>query len=302
MSGRWSRLVLVSLMAACVPSFEDRPWLVDRPRVLAVASSPAEVRPSEVLELGALVVTPDGPATDAVELGYCTRPRTAAERTSTTAACLEGDEIQSVGSMTTMLPDACARFGPNTPPTEGDRPAQRPADPDVTGGYHVPVRARVPSLDAEAFGRVRVRCDLVGATREIFEQFEDRYTDNVAPAIAALGPCDADEGSAPRVVVGGALPVCLRPEAAAAEPYVVYSERESRIIDARESLTVRWYVTAGALDRGRQTVELFAGDDVAPFEVEWIAPDEPGVVHLWAVLADARGGVTWAALSIDVEP
>ncbi|MEM6997226.1 MAG: hypothetical protein AAF721_42370, partial [Myxococcota bacterium] len=182
--------VVLLVATACVPSFDDRPWRVDRPRVLAVASMPAEVRPSDPLTLHALVVTPDGPAEAVPEFSYCTQPRTAGERTAVTASCLRGEDLQATAASSVMLTDGCARFGPNPPPTQEGAAPQRAADPDPTGGYHVPVFARDVDLGAEGFGAVRIRCDLAGATRAIFDAFEMRYTANVAPTIADVAPCD----------------------------------------------------------------------------------------------------------------
>ncbi len=295
-------LLAPMLLVACVPSFEDRPWLVDRPRILAVVSSPAEVLPSQPVNLQALTVTPDGPSLHPIEFAFCLRPRAAAERTSVADTCLQGDDLQPLVGPTPMLADACARFGPNPPPTEGDHPAQRPADPDATGGYHVPVEATVPGLDARAFGRIRVRCDLAGATRMIFDEFEARYRPNEAPAIASAGPCEDAPSIGPTVAAPGeSVELCVRTEPTAAEPFVVYSETEARLIDDRESLTLRWYTTDGALARGQQTHDFDASDPATTFAVDWRAPDAPGLVHVWAVLSDSRGGATWAELTIDVQ-
>jgi hypothetical protein len=61
-------------------------------------------------------------------------------------------------------------------------------------------------------------------------------------------------------------------------------------------MRVSWFSTAGtfASDRtGR------AADDRATFtDNAWTAPEEVRTVHLFAVLRDDRGGVTWSTLAV----
>ena len=289
------------LLGACVPSFEDRPWLVDEPRILAVTITPAEARPGELVTFGALAVDVDGPRPDPVGWNYCARPRTAGERTGVTERCARGESLEAVSNPGTLLPDACARFGPNTPPTEGDAPAQRPADPDPSGGYYLPIRADVGDDNGGtlAFGFARVRCDLVGVTRAIFDDFEARYTANLNPIIHDVLYDDETFTTAPTAAAAGSvgtLSVALAIDSF--EDYVVYIAADGAIEPRAETLTVRWYVTGGELSVG----EAFASPvSREASQVEWTAPDNAGSVAGWVVVADDRGGLAWRDFTIAVQ-
>lgn len=282
---RWRcfTLVAAALGCGCTPSLSDRPWLVDEPAVLAIVAEPAEARPGAAVALQALVVDPDAPVPPPVSWRVCTEPRAAHERTAVSEACLLGDALAPVVTPAALPSDSCARFGPNPPPTMGDEPQRRPADPDPSGGYYVPYAA--VTEPQTSFFMVRVRCDLAGATRPLFEQFEARYTTNLNPVIEAAGPIDD----------GAAGPITLRVDLAADahEPYVVYDEANARIVEREEVLSVRWYVTGGELSRGRQTIE-----SGARAEVEWTpdADGEPG--RGWVVVTDDRGGAAFAAFEL----
>ncbi len=285
----------------CAPEFDDAPWRVDEARVLAIAATPPEARPGDPVLLTALTASPDGTIETAPTWSVCTRPRTSAERTSVTARCLEEEFLEPTPASMLVLSDACARFGPNPPPTEGDTAPQRPADPDASGGYFLPVRAEADG--AAAFGALRIRCDLPGVTRAIFDAFEERYFANEPPAID-------------RVLLGSGAPVSLEdvttvsPDAetaitvelpsGAAEPYVRYDSADGVLVDEREWLRVQWFITDGRLSAGQQT--LFPSG-AAPLvaSTSWTAPSADTTVHGWIVVTDARGGVVWTAFTVEVD-
>ncbi|MCH9685671.1 MAG: hypothetical protein K0V04_29840 [Deltaproteobacteria bacterium] len=290
------------VLVGCVPSFEDRPWRVDEARIVAIAAEPAEARPGEGVGLSALVIEPDGVAADIPAWSLCMQPRTAAERTSVSEACATGEGVLGVTNPVAIPTDSCARFGPNPPPTEGGAPPQRPADPDASGGYFLPARADVPSVGVPAFGFVRLRCDLSGATRAIFDDYERRYSLNVNPAVEAVQIDGETVTESPLQATSGAsIEWTVRPALGAAEPYVFYDEAGGRLEDRVEALTVRWYVTDGVLTRGEQTIEgQPSQSESEALSVDWTLPDSPGRVHGWAVVSDERGGVSWAAVVVDV--
>ncbi len=287
---------------ACTPSFDDAPWRVEETRVLGIVSEPPEARPGELVQLSALVGAPDGTVSVAPSWSVCTRPRTSAERTAVTQRCLEGDALEPAAASWSVLSDACARFGPNVPPTEADAVPQRPSDPDASGGYFVPIRAE--AAEASSFGVVRLRCDLPGVTRAIFEEFEARYESNRNPEIEAvvLRDADAQPLGADPIAVSAGVPVDLQVvlSDASAEPYVRYDVGAGLLVDEREWLRVEFFVTDGELDRGQLIVE--ADDDgFEPAVVSWSPPASNAEVSGWVVVTDARGGASWRAFTIRVE-
>ncbi|MEX1368708.1 MAG: hypothetical protein AB1Z98_36610, partial [Nannocystaceae bacterium] len=83
--------------------------------------------------------------------------------------------------------------------------------------------------------------------------------------------------------------------------YVVPDEDFVSLVERRESLTVRWYVTDGELSLGEQRLPgSQLGEGAAAFAVQWQAPSSPTRVHGWAVLEDDRGGVSWSGFTLDV--
>ena len=286
-------------LCGCFPQFDDTPWLVDAPRILAVRGDPAEAEPLERVIFDALVATPDGTSVP-IEWAFCLRPRTLEERNGVAPECLqpEGEAIQPLGGPSGEIPlDACARFGPNPPPAEPDQPPLRPADPDTTGGYYLPVRASIPEASLVTFGFERLRCSLAGAPRDVFREYQERYANNVNPRIEAV---ELVEGNA--VAPGREVTVRVRTSTASAESYVQYDQTSVAIVDRVETLVVSWFTNAGRFElerRGLTEEEIAAG--VLSVENRWTAPPEARSVIIWAVLRDSRGGVDWQRLELEVQ-
>ena len=285
-------------VTSCRPDFGERESRVDRRRVLAVRIDPPEAKPGETVLTTLLVASPDGPVADvASSWAFCATPKLLTENGAVSAACL-ADGIVPIGDarggVSAVLPEAsCFNFGPETQSAE-----VRPRDPDVTGGYFAPIRARIPAEGGAealtAFGFARVTCNLANAAGESVTQFKDRYHANKAPTLlplearsetGALISLDAVPRGAQIV-----LRASWRPEDA--ERYVVYDLLQQTIVTHRESLRVSWFSTAGTFDRdrtGRTEEESETSTDNA-----WTAPDEARTTHAWVVLRDARGGVAFA--------
>ena len=293
-------LGLVLLVAACRPDFGERESRVDRMRVLAMRIDPPEAKPGEPVTTSLLLAGPEGAVDAAASWAFCATPKLLTENGAVSAACLDDGVIpigDARGGVTAVLPaSGCFDFGPETQSAE-----VRPRDPDVTGGYFAPIRARVAPGGEEpltAFGFARLACNLANAPGDIAAQFQKQYVRNKSPALlplearseaGALLALDAIPRGAPIV-----LRASWRPEDA--EPYVVFDIRDQVIVARRESLRVSWFATAGTFDRdrtGRTEEELETWTDNA-----WTAPDEARTTHLWVVLRDARGGVAFADASL----
>ena len=287
-------LGLTALTTSCLPTFEDRPYLVEDARVLAIRSTPAEVRPGEVVTYEALVVDPEGELTMPLSWSFCLQPRRAEERGAVTQECATGEALSLTSNPASVPSDACMRFGPTPPPVQADEAARRPVDPDASGGYAIPIQAAASTDEAiAAFGKTRIRCDLAGATRPVFDEFEARYTNNQNPELA-LVEVPATLGA------GASVTLVVETSADAVEPYVLYVVEENRLRDVDESLSLRWYVSAGTLARGSETQRGDPGASLR-FTNEFTAPSEAGTVHGWVVLTDERGGTSWAAFELEVQ-
>jgi hypothetical protein len=63
-------------------------------------------------------------------------------------------------------------------------------------------------------------------------------------------------------------------------------------------MEVAWFATGGSFDDDRTGT---APTDPTPFTTNtWHAPASPGLVHLWVVLRDDRGGAGWTEYALDV--
>jgi hypothetical protein len=300
MRGRRAMWVALAGIAACKPELLERPSRVDAPTLLAMRGDPAEAAPGEPVTYTLVVAGPDGPLQQpSASWSYCTAPRPLGENNSVSAACLDDSASPALGppapSLTAALPDdACARFGPDPPP--GDF---RPRDPDGTGGYYQPLRVQVDGVEGLAFGLERVSCSLANAPIDVVQEFQARYTPNRNPELLPLvARIDGAPASLDAIPAGAIVELVAAWPASAAETYVRFDARTQALVEARESLRVSWFATGGDLEHDRTGR---AADDLATETTNlWTAPVETGVVHVWVVLRDARGGVASLATELQV--
>ena len=304
------RCGLLLFFAACVPEVGSPPSLLTTPRVLAVRSEPPEVSPGEAAQLFLTVAGP----TNGAELGaldgalsdtrwaVCLAPKPPVDDRFTNERCLTDESaVQPLAlrGQTVRVPipsEACARFGPQTPPSLPEQPPGRPRDPDETGGYYQPVRVQVPALGLVALAAVRIVCGLALTTPEVAAEYRTQYRRNRNPEIAGL-VLQQDGTAVPSwaVPVGAMLVLSLIPSTDSAEPFLRLDPATRRLETSHEALRVSWFAA-----QGHFAFSTTAGKDSPAIGNTWHAPDEPGNVVVWAVLRDSRGGVAVWSQSIDV--
>ena len=287
---------------SCKPDFDERESFVDRTQVIAVRIDPPEAKPGETVTTSLLVVSPTGPL-DAppASWAFCATPKLLTENGSVSAACVANGVVpiaDARGGVSAALPmSGCFDFGPETQSAE-----VRPRDPDVTGGFFLPIRARLAGDGGDAltaFGFARLACNLANASGDVATQFQAQYKRNTNPALL---PIDArlEGASAPAAldaIPHGArvvLRAAWRPEDA--ETYALFDVQNQTIVTRRESLRVSWYATAGSYvqDRSGRTE-----DEPETFtENTWTAPDDARVSFLSFVLRDARGGMAFTTVAV----
>ncbi len=215
MTSRTSRAFVVSaaatallVVAACVPEIDDRSFLVTKPTLLAISSTPAEAAPPAEITYQALVVDPDGGApaslTGDLAWAFCIAREALTDEGTVSPLCLAtggsnlvplGDGVSAQGALPA---DGCRLFGPDRPDTTGTAPAGRPVDPDETGGYYQPVRLLSEDPDAgipTSIGATRIACGLDSAPAMISTAFTAGYRMNEAPNVETLTILRADGSS-----------------------------------------------------------------------------------------------------------
>lgn len=312
-------------LAACTPNFTDTTTSVSAPRLLAVGNTPAEGPPGSKFTLRALYDDGNGPA-DAGSLQWatCVLQKPLGDPGSVNPACLSpgGAGLVPLGvgnAVTGIIPaNACELFGPESPPPLAGQPSARPTDPDATGGYYLPIRV-APEGNQDSVAFERIACQPSGVVESVFAAFSAGYILNENPVVSTLawieeaGPAttispDTPEGKPAITVTPGAVmalrvewPSCPDTPAACggAETYLLIDASTGDLATSRESMVASWYSSGGSfvLDRiGRD-----GSDPTVNVVNTWRAPTMPGIVRLWVVLRDARGGVGWESYSLDVE-
>jgi len=85
----------------------------------------------------------------------------------------------------------------------------------------------------------------------------------------------------------------------AAETYLAYDAERGALGEARESLRVSWFATAGRFAAAR--TGRAPDEPTLPTENQLTLPDAAGPLTVVAVLRDGRGAVTWRVIDAAVE-
>jgi len=310
---------------ACTPTFSDQTSIVLAPRLLAVQATPAEAAQGSGFKMTALYVGPQGPVDpSALDWATCVLPKPLGDPGPINPACFvdvsSGLTALGVGgSVEGIVPaDACELFGPDSPPPQAGQPSARPTDPDSTGGFYLPVR--IKTGDGQwAVEPERIACSPSGLTEQVFTAFVNGYHSNANPIVESLAAVGADGGAtsiapdspgvAPAFTVSRGERVSLRvgwpscPSATTpcggAETYLYIDPSTKQITTLRESMVASWYATAGIFDVDR--AGRAETDATTSVDNGWTAPASAGLVHVWLVLRDSRGGSGWESYTALVE-
>ncbi|HEX4447996.1 MAG TPA: hypothetical protein VH044_14710 [Polyangiaceae bacterium] len=317
---------------SCAPTLDDHTSIVTSPQVLAVQATPAEGSLGATFSMTALYVDANGPR-DPSELGWamCLKQKPLGEPGPLDPGCFVAlaPELVQLGGGTsvqaTIPADACQLFGPDSPPPQPGQPSARPTDPDTTGGYYLPVRLESAGGHWSA-ALERLACQPSGVTQAVFTAFTDGYHANTNPTVTALSRTDASGSAVPiapdapsgspdgpsgpptsvatvtrgqHVSLRVDWPACAATEACGgAEGYIAIDPTSKQITPRRESMVASWYATGGAFDEDRSGRS--ETDPSTSATNGWRAPTTAGIVHLWVVLRDARGGVGWTSYTLSV--
>ena len=312
---RMSSVLFFCLLVAvgCKPAVGRAPSLIVGPEILAVRGDPAEVSPGTSVSYQFLMASTVGTVTDAQGTwDVCTQPKPPSESNSVASACVNAAPGTDVGAMfnAPVPTDACSLFGPNAPAAKAGQPPFRPRDPDITGGYYVPVRLLVDDglggAPLMAFEFERVFCGLGGAPLTAIQDYNTRYQKNTNPTLQGLAIVAPDQTrtdilAGPVTVTGGSV-VTLVASASpdSAETFPVYDSVAQALNDQVETLSVSWFAIDGKFKDDR--VDADSGSLEA--NNTWTAPQVTASedIPLWVVMRDTRGGVAFAATTLTVVP
>lgn len=160
---------------------------------------------------------------------------------------------------------------------------------------------RLETITEQAIFRERLSCGLAGASLVMAQEFRARYTANQNPILVSLSALVGETPvSLDSLPAGQRIRLVATWSSDSAESYPVFDPASQTIVDHREALWLSWFATAGAFDdslTGRQE-----SDPAVETENGWQSPLAPGVVFLWLVLHDSRGGVDFASYTLAVVP
>jgi hypothetical protein len=300
--------------AACKPGVGQPAYLVTDYALLAVRGEPAEAKPGATVSYDFLLASPGGTVASAeAEWEICQTPKPPSESNAVSSACTGAPDAGAANAgqtFTAPIPGkACQLFGPIAPPPVLGQPAVRPRDADGTGGYYLPVHVWLPSLPGgglSGFALERISCNLANAPSSAIADYNNRYQPNVDPAVDHVDLVDGgghrlslDAGPQP-VATSTAITIEATLGAGSAEMFPVFNQASQAVEDQQESLSLSWFVTGGSFEHDRTGVA--AGDPATTTSNRWTAPIEPGIVHLWLVLRDSRGGAAFKSYQIEVAP
>ena len=328
---KWGFVGMLMALAGCKPDLGAPVSLISGPSILAVRGEPAEADPKrdQTVTYEVLAVDVDGriPSLDSAAnrpalWAVCTTPKPPVEANAVSSDCVDGEKLPgqygfSLTGFSSKMPfDACSLFGPNPPPAKEGEAQVRPRDPDVTGGYYLPIRVSLWIPEGQrregmagqdtlvAFGFERISCGLANVDSKTSRQFEETYTLNKNPRLSGLRIISP---TISEVRAGAALHVprntSVTFEAAwneeSVESFPAFDIESRTLLTRRESMVVAWYATGGTFahdssGRGESETETATSN-------QWTA-GAPGDAHMWLVLRDNRGGVDFAAYELVVDP
>ncbi len=327
---RIRELVFVAwALAGCKPDVGTPLSLITGPAILAVRGEPAEAAPEQQVTYEVLAVDVDGriPAVGSAVSrpalwALCTTPKPPTEANAVSRACVDGESLpgqygHSLTSFSAAMPfEACTLFGPIAPTAKAGEAPIRPRDPDVTGGYYLPVRVslwlpeggRRAGMAGEdtlvSFGLERISCGLANVPSGVARSFAETYTLNKNPRLAGLrmsAPTAVElrPGAPTHVPQNTTITLEASWTDESAESYPAFDMETRTLKTHRESLVVAWYATGGSFEHdssghGETETELQTTN-------RWLAGG-PGNVHLWLVLRDSRGGTDFASYALVVDP
>lgn len=279
--------MMLALLVACVIGGEKYPqpgdlepdWSVNRPRLLAVAAEPPEAAPGEAVTFSSLVADPRGEI--ALQVWTVCPPEAADDQGCSLDFSAIGDD---------PTPEELAALGviaiqPPMTPTWTPGPELLDGVEDRAEGVYATVQvAAFPASALDDTSNVDFSTVEVGFKRLVVSE---ALTPNTNPRVSAfqVDGQDIPDGAVVEVDAGERYVLTVVVDPTSVESYV-YVGIDDLPEDRVEDPYTTWYASGGTLG---QSLTLHPTHDV-----DWYAPDEPGIEgSWWAVIRDRRGGLVW---------
>lgn len=263
--------LLLALLPGCGALPAPAAATLPTPQVVALRFEPAEATPGSVVKAQAVVLGGSG---EAGRWSRCDERPPASSDLAVAQRCIQSpSEPVAVGaSVELQVPEeACARFGPESPPPVSGQPPERPVDPDATGGWYQPFVVQLDEHAWVATGRLRLRCTPDRVPASLSATFRAEVPPNRNPKLGGL----VRESS-----VEGVERWLASWEPSEAEGYRYLLPGETALRSATEQLALSWERVGG------ETLSIESGAGWS--RLTW----RPGAAAaLVAVLRDDRGGL-----------
>jgi hypothetical protein len=242
--------------------------LVQGLRVLGVQANPPEAFPGDSVDLVAWVADPKG-GTHALTWSFCTLPSDGIANPGCTDGT--GNGLVGIGSGDTIT---------MTVPTL-DPSVYGPLD--ATYGVYLPivVHAVAPDDKEDVVYRLRVRV-AVAPGCNVEPPFSPGCVPNNNPAYAGIEPLLDDSAGATPTPKGRVWAFVAEYTDDSDEMYKIESTSDPTV---PEMLRTEWYATAGTFPN-----QPVGGDAVQKFTVDRALPPTGGIIDMWVVAHDDRGG------------
>lgn len=266
--------VCLMVLGGCIQTDFSQEWRIDRTRILALRTEPAEPRPGDVVTAEALLVDPNGTPTAiwyGCDFGALCPDRAALEpMLDTDLAALDDDGREAW--LNTARPTGLIGLDPYFPPVAIIPPTL------------------LDGLDAAAAAEgieLPIAVDVVPAGMDVSDAvLGDSHSVEVATKRVPVSLAPTPNHNP---VVTGILLDEAWPSGTSSSLTVVLAEDAVETYTFRdetrtEEIAVRWYVSDGELSGSRVKPEdLVMWDEI------------PESATVWVVVADGRGGMGWAS-------
>jgi hypothetical protein len=281
-------MLVILMIAGCDSTQMAQSWQVDRLRVLAVAATPAEPRPGEVVTFDALILSPERPlggsawfvcSADASSDYGCEIDESLLGGQNPEELDLEAMQAGFIGYLPFMPPTWTVPSDFLDALSDEDR---------LEGTFAMTYITAFPELEE---GEEMGEDDVEIAYKRVPVSLAPTPNHNPAVAGWRVDGLDIEDGATVRLDPGQAYTIEAVLADDAIETYTFRNEQgedESRT----EEPYLTWYLQEGSFD---QTNTLY------PYtSVTWFAPDDPTLdaLSLWVVARDRRGGMGWSTLNL----